>query len=219
MGEVYYYSEEIDYLLEDYRKILRELQNDPTEDKINKSFHDISFINERIKTAKDAYFIEVKNVPAKEQNVLIGKIKGKMSVLENLNMEYDFIKSKLQYENKEKKNKEKKKEHLLTPKEIEIRGDVIQEKTHESINRMKKMVHESEQITKDAAEKLCAQNEKLMEVTDKVDDVELNVSHAKQTVREIAKGAMTDRFIRLLALLIVLVFIILVIVLCIPKKK
>lgn len=219
MGEIYYYSEEIDYLLEDYRRILRELQNDATEEKIYKSSHDISTINEKVKIAKDAYFIEIKNMPEKEQISLIGKIKGKMSILENLNMEYDFVKSKFLYDYKDKTNKEQTREQILTTKEAEIRGDAIQDKTQESINRMKKLVNESEHITKSAAEKLADQNLKLMEVTDKVDDVEINVAHAKNTIREIAKGALADRFIRLLMLMVFIALIILIILIAIPRQR
>ncbi|CRG94681.1 chloroquine resistance marker protein, putative [Plasmodium gallinaceum] len=219
MNEIYYYSEEIDNLLEDYRKLLNDLQNESCEEKTNKYCNDINFITERIKTTKDAYFIEVRNLPEKDQNNHILKIKGKMSILENLNLEFDFIKSKLRYEKNEEKKNKIVKEKYLTPKEIEIRGDLIQDHTNESIYRMKKMVDESEQITIDAINKLNVQNEKLQEVTDNVDDVEMNISHAKQTLREIAKEAITDRFVRLLALLIFIVLIVLIAIIAIPRKK
>ncbi|CRH01440.1 SNARE protein, putative [Plasmodium relictum] len=219
MNEIFYYSEEIDNLLEDYRKLLNDLKNESCEEKTNKYYNDINFISERIKTAKDAYFIEVRNLPEKDQNNHILKIKGKMSILENLNLEFDFIKSKLIYEKNEEKKRKIVKEKYLTPKEIEVRGDIIQDHTKESIYRMKKMVDESEQMTKEAANKLNIQNEKLQEVTDNIDDVEKNITNAKQTLREIAKEAITDRFVRLLALLIFIVLIILIALIAIPKKK
>ncbi|KAI4836792.1 SNARE protein [Plasmodium brasilianum] len=196
MSDIFFYSEEIDNLLEDYRKLLNELQNelDKNGDKTSKYSEDINFINERIKTAKDAYFIEVRNLPEYEQNNYILKIKGKMSILEDLHMQFEFIKSKLIYEKKEanNKNKETQKVRIVTPKDIEIRGDHIQDETQESIIRMKMMVDESEQITRDAAIKLESQNEKLQKVKDKVEDVDINVSSAKETLKEIAKEAVTD---------------------------
>ncbi|GAW82601.1 hypothetical protein, conserved [Plasmodium gonderi] len=223
MSYIFLYTEEIDSLLEDYRKLLSDLKKvvDTNDEKnTNKYFDDINFLNERIKTAKDAYFIEVRNLPEEEQNSYILKIKGKMSILEDLNMQFEFIKSKLIYESKEvNRNKERNEVRYVTPKDMEIRGDYIQDQTQESIFRMKMMVDESEQITKEAAVKLSEQNEKLQKVKDKVDDVDTNVSSAKETLKEIAKEAVTDRFVRILSLLIFIVLIILIAVISISKKK
>ncbi|SBT78449.1 SNARE protein, putative [Plasmodium ovale] len=221
MSDIFFYSEEIDNLLEDYRKVLNDLQNDINEgdDKTNKYCDDINFINERIKTAKDAYFIEVKNLVENDQNNCILKIKGKMAILEDLNIQYDFLKSKVIYENKERnKKKEINTVKNITTKDIEIRGDLIQDKTHESIFRMKMMVDESEEMTKVAAIKLNEQNEKLQKVKDKVEDVDTNVSSAKETLKEIAKEAVTDRLVRFLSLLIFIVLIVLIAVIAISKK-
>lgn len=220
MNEVYYYSEEIDGLLEDFKRILLNLKKSDDEIYLKKAIKDVNSINERIKTAKDAYFIEVKNARKEDQTKYISSIKGRISTLENLNIEFDFLKGKMESTFKERKrSNQQPTEKYLSPKELEIRGDIIQDKTQESIYRMKKMVDESEQITKDAAYKLDAQNEKLMEVNEKIDDVDVNISQARETVRDIAKGAIADRFVRMLFILVTIALIALIVVIAIPKPS
>ncbi|CAD2100102.1 SNARE protein, putative [Plasmodium vinckei brucechwatti] len=223
--DIFFYSEEIDNLLEDYRKLLNEFQNTIKGNEKNNSIvkkycDDINFITERIKTAKDAYFIEIRNLPEDEQDNYINKIRGKVSILENLNIQYEFLKNKLIYENKqdENKNNEINRFKYITPKELEIRGNLIQDQTEQSIFRMKNMVDESEQITRIAAVKLNDQNEKLKKVKDKVDDVDINVSSAKETLKEIMKEAASDRFIRLLSIMIFIVLVILITVILLTRK-
>ncbi|GAB68099.1 hypothetical protein PCYB_126640 [Plasmodium cynomolgi strain B] len=223
MSDIFFYAEEIDNLLEDYRKLLIDLKkvSERNDEKTTKKcIDDIQFLNERIKTAKDAHFIEMRNLPEEEQNNYILKIKGKMAILEDLNIQFDFLKSKILYAQKEaNRMKEQNRVKYVTPKDMENRGDFIQDQTEESIFRMKMVVNESEQITRDAAVKLIEQNEKLKKVKDKVDDVDTNVSSAKETLKEIAKEAVTDRFVRFLSLLIFIVLIILITVISISKKK
>ncbi|CXI90636.1 SNARE protein, putative [Plasmodium berghei] len=223
--DIFFYSEEIDNLLEDYKKLLNEFQNkikgnEKNNSIVNKYSDDINFIAERIKTAKDAYFIEIRNLPENEQNDYINKIKGKVLILENLNIQYEFLKNKLIYENKqdENKNNEINKLKYITPKELEIRGNLIQDQTEQSIFRMKNLIDESEQITKIAVVKLNEQNEKLKKVKDKVDDVDINVSTAKETLKEIMKEAASDRFIRLLFIMIFIVLVILISVIVFTNK-
>ncbi|EUD69439.1 SNARE protein [Plasmodium inui San Antonio 1] len=223
MGDIFFYMDEIDNLLEDYRKLLIDLKKESErndEKTTKKCLDDIHFLNERIKTAKDANFIEMRNLPEEEQHTYILKIKGKMAILEDLNIQFDFLKSKILYAQKEaNRMKEQNRVKYVTPKDIKNRGDFIQDQTEESIFRMKMMVNESEQITRDAAVKLNEQNEKLRKVKDKVEDVDTNVSSAKETLKEIAKEAVTDRFVRFLSLLIFIVLIILITVISISKKK
>ncbi|CAA9989663.1 SNARE protein, putative [Plasmodium knowlesi strain H] len=219
MSDIFFYMDEIDNLLEDYRKLLIDLKKESErndERTTKKCIDDIHFLNERIKTAKDAHFIEMRNLPEEEQNNYILKIKEKMATLEDLNMQFDFLKSKISYAQKEANRlKEENRVKYVTAKDMENRGDFIQDQTEESILRMKMMVNESEQITRDAAVRLNEQNEKLKKVKDKVDDVDTNVSSAKETLKEIAKEAVTDRFVRFLSLLIFIVLIILITVISI----
>ncbi|SOV25206.1 SNARE protein, putative [Plasmodium sp. DRC-Itaito] len=222
MSDIYFYSEEINNLLEDFKRILDELEKEEEKnEKTEKYCNDIHFINERIKTAKDAYFIEIRNLSEEEQIENISKIKNKMIILENLNIQFDFKKSKLIYEEEKqaKENKKMLKVRYISAKDIETKGDIIQDQTDDAIFRMKMMVDESENITKDAANKLNTQNEKLQKARDKIEDVDINVYSAKQTLKEIAKEAVTDRFVRLMTILIFIVVTVLITVIIISRKQ
>ncbi|EWC90266.1 hypothetical protein PFNF54_00888 [Plasmodium falciparum NF54] len=213
---------EINNLLEDFKRILQELEKEEVKnEKTEKYCNDIHFINERIKTAKDAYFIEIRNLSEEEQIENISKIKNKMIILENLNIQFDFKKSKLIYEEDKqaKENKKLLKVRYVSAKDIETKGDIIQDQTDDAIFRMKMMVDESENITKDAADKLNIQNEKLQKARDKIEDVDINVYSAKQTLKEIAKEAVTDRFVRLMSILIFIVVSVLITVIIISRKQ
>ncbi|VWU49509.1 SNARE protein, putative [Hepatocystis sp. ex Piliocolobus tephrosceles] len=220
MGDILMYSEEIDNLLDEYRVLLKYLENESSgSNKVNKYYDDINFINERIKTAKDAYFIEIRNLSNNEQNTYISKINEKMAILDSLNTQFEFIKSKMAYGHKESMHyKEIQKVANITVKDIERRGDLIQDKTEESIVRMKMMVDESEQMTKDAAITIHEQNIKMNMVKDKIEDVDLTVMSVKETLKEIAKEAVTDRLVRMLALSIFIVLIVLIIIIFSLKK-
>jgi len=183
---------ELDTLLQEFRQALKKVNTfNPNERP--KRLQRCALIAQQIRTAKDAYVLELRALPKEEVPNYKSALEEKLIVFKNLLVEYEYKKSQI---NKEQLVQEVLAEEAnpdqMSREQLIKQGDHVQDQTQESIDRMQKMVQESEQVGGAILVKMDDQTNQMMRIQGNMDDVTYNIQRAKGTMSSIARSAATD---------------------------
>eukprot|EP00922_Rhytidocystis_sp_ex-Travisia-forbesii_P057758 GHVS01085486.1.p2 GENE.GHVS01085486.1~~GHVS01085486.1.p2 ORF type:complete len:229 (+),score=37.93 GHVS01085486.1:215-901(+) len=206
-------SHEIDALLDDFRGCLKGIERLSVEEK-RQRFNEIGRISQQVRTAKEAYILELRGVPVEDARVFKTELDEKMSQFKNLLTEYEWKKTEISREQlvgiAETVNDTNIDVDEMDRQQIVVYGDEVQDKTLESIHRMKRVVGETEQIGHEVVHRLDDQTEQMGRIHEKMNDVEYNLKRAQKTMKSIARNAASDRCVQVVCCLVVVLLIVVI---------
>eukprot|EP00921_Rhytidocystis_pertsovi_P020160 GHVQ01031999.1.p1 GENE.GHVQ01031999.1~~GHVQ01031999.1.p1 ORF type:complete len:227 (+),score=25.19 GHVQ01031999.1:237-917(+) len=215
-------AQEIEALLDDFRKCLLGIDRLQGEDR-RARFAEVNRISQQVRTAKEAYLLELRGIPVEDARALRAQLDDQMTQFKNLLTEYEWKKTEISRDQlvaSAEANESELNVDEMSRERIVAYGDEVQDQTHESIQRMKRMVGETEQIGHEVVQRLDDQTEQMARIHEKMNDVEYNLKRAQKTMRSIARNAASDRCVQVSC---VLIFIFLIIVIALsatnPKKS
>eukprot|EP00921_Rhytidocystis_pertsovi_P020165 GHVQ01032006.1.p2 GENE.GHVQ01032006.1~~GHVQ01032006.1.p2 ORF type:complete len:220 (+),score=24.99 GHVQ01032006.1:237-896(+) len=197
-------AQEIEALLDDFRKCLLGIDRLQGEDR-RARFAEVNRISQQVRTAKEAYLLELRGIPVEDARALRAQLDDQMTQFKNLLTEYEWKKTEISRDQlvaSAEANESELNVDEMSRERIVAYGDEVQDQTHESIQRMKRMVGETEQIGHEVVQRLDDQTEQMARIHEKMNDVEYNLKRAQKTMRSIARNAASDRCIQLLCGLI-----------------
>ncbi|KAF8822895.1 hypothetical protein IE077_002230 [Cardiosporidium cionae] len=217
---------EADQLVEDLNSLLDELKSSLNSFKhlsVGEKKKQILYsakVAQQIRTTKEAILIEIRSMNTDEADVYTQKLKDATGVYLNLMGDLEWRKSEMRrdrvLEQAEQGGDVKPDE--MNREEVVSFGDKIQDKTQESLDRMKHYALESEQIGADIILKLDDQGERIEALKSEVEKIDSNIAHAKRTARSIAKNVASDRCVQILVVVVIFLFIGVLVVLFLPGK-
>eukprot|EP00922_Rhytidocystis_sp_ex-Travisia-forbesii_P057760 GHVS01085488.1.p1 GENE.GHVS01085488.1~~GHVS01085488.1.p1 ORF type:complete len:227 (+),score=32.75 GHVS01085488.1:215-895(+) len=215
-------SHEIDALLDDFRGCLKGIERLSAEEK-RQRFYEIGRISQHIRTAKEAYILEIRDVPVEDARVFRAELDEKMNQFKSLLTEYEWKKTEISREqlvgNAETVDEADIDVDEMDRLQIVAYGDEVQDKTLESIQRMKRVVGETEQIGHEVVQRLDDQTEQMARVHENMNDVEYNLKRAQKTMKSIARNAASDRCVQVVCILVVLLLIVVIALVATKPKK
>jgi len=184
-------ANELDLLLQEFRVALKKVTTfDPNERP--KRLQRCAFIAQQIRTAKDSYVLELRALPKTEVGPHKLALEEKLGVFKSLLVEYEYKKGQIDKNQLVQETVDETNADQMSREQLVQQGDRIQDQTQQAINRMQKMVDESEQVGGTILVKMDGQTEQMLRVQGALDDVQYNIKRAKGTMSAIARSAATD---------------------------
>eukprot|EP00922_Rhytidocystis_sp_ex-Travisia-forbesii_P057759 GHVS01085487.1.p1 GENE.GHVS01085487.1~~GHVS01085487.1.p1 ORF type:complete len:224 (+),score=31.71 GHVS01085487.1:68-739(+) len=206
-------AHEIDALLDDFRGCLRGVERLSADEK-RQRFSEINRITQQVRTAKEAYVLELRGVPVEDARVFRAELGEKMDQFKNLLTEYEWKKTEISREQLVGQGETVNEADIdvddMDRQQIVAYGDEVQDQTLESIKRMKRVVGETEQIGHEVVQRLDEQTEQMARIHENMNDVEYNIKRAQNTMRSIARNAASDRCVQVVCCLVALLLIVVI---------
>lgn len=162
---------------------------------------------ERIKCAEEAYVAQIESLQTQSKITHLRRLKEKQELLKSLKVKLEAL--KVIVDNNEHKHLDTGSglSNLSYNAKLIVWGDDLQDRTQESINRIRDLTIESEKIGADVTADLEVQSEKLNAVKSTVRDIDENIVSANATIRQIARSICRDKCtIILISIIILLAF-------------
>eukprot|EP00914_Ancora_sagittata_P025806 GHVO01051038.1.p1 GENE.GHVO01051038.1~~GHVO01051038.1.p1 ORF type:complete len:218 (+),score=36.81 GHVO01051038.1:37-690(+) len=205
-------NNEIDTLLDEFRRTLKSITTFESSDR-NAKINECQHIVQQLRTAKEAYVLELRSLAVENRGNYEQQLRDRLAIFKGLASELEYKKTELDRSQitAEADEPEETDPNLMNAQQLMACGDQVQDQTQDSINRMKQMVGDAEQIGVETVQKMDQQIEQMGHVKEGLDDVEYNIERSKKTVHSIAKSASTDRCIQVLCCSIIVCIILIII--------
>lgn len=189
-------GQEIDQLLDDLRAALKRVKSFNSAER-RERLHDCVLVIQQLQTAREAYMLELRGLPEDEVPIAKAALDDRMQIFKSLLQEYEYKKSEINKEELALAEDPNNFNEYSNPDQMDQQqlinyGDHVQDQTQDSINRMKKMVDESEEIGQATLVKMDEQTQKMQAIHGDLEDVQDNVQRAKGTVSQLGRNACGD---------------------------
>eukprot|EP00920_Eleutheroschizon_duboscqi_P022360 GHVT01054153.1.p1 GENE.GHVT01054153.1~~GHVT01054153.1.p1 ORF type:complete len:235 (-),score=23.50 GHVT01054153.1:5714-6418(-) len=219
-------GKEIANLLNEFRRLLQELQANTSSSSPERrqTLAAIHRVVQQVRTTKEAYQLELRGVPPENRGLLKEKLHVLLSDFQSLMTEYEWQRSQLTREALTAPNPDGPDATMLDPSYLDNRqqlvqyGDQVQDKTQDSLHRIRNMVDDTEKMGGQIVERLDEQTEQMTKIHEQMNDIEYNLQRAKKTMKSIARNAASDRCVQLLCCLVFVFLIASICVLVIPGR-
>ncbi|KAK1442949.1 hypothetical protein BgAZ_304670 [Babesia gibsoni] len=200
---LYQCEDELDRLILQLRASLHKFESLDEKEQSDR-YNEALLLIERTKVAERNYQTEINGLKFQTKQSHLARLKDKQQRIKDLKERLDELGAVV--EKNEAKNAEKLSSsgNLTNVKKLVAWGDDIQDKTQESITRIKILTVESEKIGAEVTKDIARQTESLNRVQSTITAVDENVIRANATLKQIAKGVLTERFMQILLVLIIL---------------
>ncbi|AFZ80847.1 hypothetical protein BEWA_002540 [Theileria equi strain WA] len=170
----------------------------------NEKYSEGILIYERIKCAEEAYLVQIEGLQTQSKISHMKRLQEKQELLRSLKVKLDAL--KVIVDNNEHKHLDTGNElnNLSYNAKLIVWGNDLQDRTQESINRIRDLTIESEKIGADVTADLEMQSEKLNAVKSTVHDIDENIISANATIKQIARSIFRDKCTIILIIVIIL---------------
>eukprot|EP00917_Polyrhabdina_sp_WS-2016_P013457 GHVP01029569.1.p1 GENE.GHVP01029569.1~~GHVP01029569.1.p1 ORF type:complete len:217 (+),score=39.87 GHVP01029569.1:842-1492(+) len=200
-------------LLDELGSRLKKLHNYTGRERNEKQQECVAIISQ-LKTIKESFSLELRSVDQEYKHSYEEAMRDHIRTFKHLLREFESKKHELDRSAiVAEAQQEDSNPYFMNSQQLAQEGDNIQDKTQESIDRMKAMVHEAEDIGVATTQKMDQQIEQMQRVQGNLDDVDYNLQRARGTVGKIAKDAASDRCIQILCVAIWICLIIVLVLL------
>eukprot|EP00918_Siedleckia_nematoides_P043323 GHVU01094668.1.p1 GENE.GHVU01094668.1~~GHVU01094668.1.p1 ORF type:complete len:219 (-),score=47.42 GHVU01094668.1:1111-1767(-) len=197
---------EIDLLLNDMAGSLRKVRSVGSSDK-KERLKECAAYAQRVKTAKDAVVLELRQLDPEEAAPIKELMKEKMEKFTQLLLEYEHKKNEAVRDDiaaEEDYGGQSPDVNQMDREQLVQYADGTQDKAQEALDRTQQMVGETEIVGTAIVTKMDEQIEQMERLRGGLDDVQYNAQRAKGTVGSIARNAATD-----ICLIVEIVFVVL----------
>ncbi|XP_954243.1 uncharacterized protein TA20420 [Theileria annulata] len=202
---IYQSEEELDRLLVQLKGLLIKYESHSSSAQSDKYAEGI-LIYERAKCAETAYIKEIEKLQQQSKESHNLRLQDKQKILNELKLKLDHLKSLVE-SNQEKLSDKHLDSSLPYSNKLIVWGNEIQDKTQDSINRIRDLTIDSEKIGADVTTDLEQQNESLNRIRVTIHGVDENLATAKSTVKSIATAILKDKCTIILVVTIILLIV------------
>lgn len=213
-------ARELDTLLEEFRDTLRQVNNFNSGDRQLK-LQLCAQLEQQIKTARAGYILELKTLEDEEMQTKCRQwLRERNATFQNLVSELEIRKNEIDRSLLQAEAAETEDVNVegLTIQQAVVKGDKIQDRTQEAVDRIQKLVADAEDVGLATAQKMDEQLVQMGYVGEGITDVEYNAKRARHTAKVMARNAASDRCIQVLSVAI-LICVVIAIILIATKKS
>ncbi|EAN33763.1 Snare region anchored in the vesicle membrane C-terminus family protein [Theileria parva strain Muguga] len=202
---IYQREEELDRLLVQLKGLLIKYESHSSSAQSDKYAEGV-LIYERVKCAESAYAKEIEKLQHQSKGSHNLRLQDKQKLLSELKFKLDHLKSLVEA-NQDKLSDKHADPNLPYSNKLIVWGNEIQDKTQDSINRIRDLTIDSEKIGADVTTDLEQQNESLNRIRVTIHGVDENLAAAKNTVKTIASAIVRDKCTIILVVTIILLIV------------
>ncbi|UKJ87967.1 hypothetical protein MACJ_000409 [Theileria orientalis] len=203
---IYQREDELDRLLVQLKGLLIKYESHSSSAQSDKYAEGL-LIYEKVKCAESSYCSEIEKLQPQSKESHKIRLQDKQKLLSELKVKLDHLKTIVEANEDKKLDKLPDSAKLPYSNKLIVWGNELQDKTQDSINRIRDLTIDSEKIGADVTSELEQQNESLNRVRVTIHGVDDNIASAKQTVRSIAISICRDKCTIILVATIVLLIV------------
>lgn len=215
---LYQCEDELDRLILQLKTSLHKFEN-LDEEQQNDRYNEALLLIERAKIAEINYQQEIEGLKVQTKQSHLVRLAEKQQKVKELKERLNELGAVVELNEQNRVEKLKDSGKLTHTQKLVAWGDDIQDKTQNSLNRIKTLTITSEKIGAEVTQDIERQTESLNRVKATINAVDENVVHANATLKQIAKSILREKFIQVLIVLIILLIVGIVLLIVYGAKR